>query len=323
MRKNHPFALGRFATGPNDDFIGLVKDDFVTDLTSAPGFTASLTINDVLANWQDYRELLQGIVTDEVRHWMPLQDIRTLVPLHPTNILQAGANYRKHVVQLMIAERNRDERTEDDARREALERLNTRRSTGKPYLFSGLQSAMCAAYDDIVLPLDGEEPDWELELAAVIGAPARRVSPENALDYVGGYTICDDLTLRDHIYRPDMKIFGGDFVAGKNAPTFLPTGPYVVPAEFVADPSALRIQLSVNGKVMQDETCDDMLFDVAQLVSYASHLIKLVPGDLVLTGSPAGNGTHHGRFLRPGDVVEGSITGLGYQRNVCVAESAL
>ena len=106
----------------------------------------------------------------------------------------------------------------------------------------------------------------------------------------------------------------------KNSPTFLPTGPWIVPAMFVHDPLALQITLKLNGQVMQDESTADMIFDVAKIVSYASHRVQLLPGDLVLTGSPAGNGTHWNRFLNDGDVMEGEITGLGRQRNRCVRE---
>jgi len=112
-----------------------------------------------------------------------------------------------------------------------------------------------------------------------------------------------------------------DFLMTKGRPTFKPIGPYLVPREFVPDYRALRITLSVNGEVMQDEGVDDIIFGVEQLVAYASSVTELRPGDLLLTGSPAGNAGHHGnRWLRPGDVMEGTITGLGSQRTRCVAD---
>jgi 2-keto-4-pentenoate hydratase/2-oxohepta-3-ene-1,7-dioic acid hydratase in catechol pathway len=113
-----------------------------------------------------------------------------------------------------------------------------------------------------------------------------------------------------------------DFVATKLRPTFKPTGPYIVPAQFVPNPRELQITLRVNGDVMQDESTSDIIFGVEQLIEYASSMIVLRPGDLLLTGSPAGNAAHHGdRWLRPGDVVEGEITGLGAQRNRCADEA--
>ncbi len=111
-----------------------------------------------------------------------------------------------------------------------------------------------------------------------------------------------------------------DFLASKGRPTYFPTGPYLVPREFVPDPRGLRVNLSVNDELMQDESVDDIIFGVEQLVAYASRMTGLKPGDLILTGSPAGNAGHHGnRWLVPGDVMVGEITGLGQQRNVCVA----
>jgi 2,4-diketo-3-deoxy-L-fuconate hydrolase len=112
-----------------------------------------------------------------------------------------------------------------------------------------------------------------------------------------------------------------DWVASKCAPTYLPMGPYLVPAAFVPDPQSLRITLELNGQTMQDESTADMIFGVARLIETLSTFCLLQPGDLICTGSPAGNGMHYGRFLRPGDIVSGTITGLGTQKNPCVAEA--
>jgi len=154
----------------------------------------------------------------------------------------------------------------------------------------------------------------------VIGRTARRVSAHDATRYIAGYTICNDITTRDLVYRPDLERIGTDWVRAKNRPTFLPTGPYLVPAAFIPDPDDLTITLRHNGVVRQDERAKDMIFDIPRLVSYASTLVTLNPGDLLLTGSPAGNGAHWGVFLAPGDVMEAEITGLGSQRNTCVLE---
>jgi 2-keto-4-pentenoate hydratase/2-oxohepta-3-ene-1,7-dioic acid hydratase in catechol pathway len=183
-------------------------------------------------------------------------------------------------------------------------------------------SALCGAHDDVVLPVHGTKPDWELEVAVILARPAFRITPEEVDDVLAGYVMVNDLTLRDRVFPADVGRIGADWVASKNAPTFLPTGPWLRPAAFVADPSDLRIRLSLNGTVMQDATTEDMIFDVRQIVSYASQVARLEPGDLVLTGSPAGNGAHHGRFLQAGDVMEADITGLGRQRNSCVPEDA-
>ncbi len=170
----------------------------------------------------------------------------------------------------------------------------------------------------MVLPSTGTQHDWELELGVVIGTAARNVSRVDALNHVAGYTIVNDITTRDRVFRPDMPGLGTDWLAGKNAPTFLPLGPWLVPAPFVADPMNLRITLTLNGDTMQDETTADMIFDISQLIEHVSTITPLNPGDLLLTGSPAGNGAHYGRYLQPGDIMASTITGLGAQRNGCV-----
>src|SRR4051812_49230340 len=193
--------------------------------------------------------------------------------------------------------------------------------TPVPYVFPALAGSLSGAYDDVVLFGPGTDHDWELELAVVIGKPAWRVPRERAMDHVAAYTISNDVSTRDVMHRPNFPMT--DFMATKIRPTFFPTGPYLVPAAFVPDPYDLRVTLTVNGEVMQDESTADIIFGIDQLVAYASTLIVLRPGDLLLTGSPAGNAAHRGnRWLRPGDVMEGEITGLGVQRNVCVEESA-
>jgi 2-keto-4-pentenoate hydratase/2-oxohepta-3-ene-1,7-dioic acid hydratase in catechol pathway len=189
-------------------------------------------------------------------------------------------------------------------------------------VFIGLASAICGPDDNVVLPDIGTQHDWELELGVVIGREAYRVSTEDALSHVAGYVIANDLTTRDRVFRPDMPGLGTDWLAGKNAPTFLPLGPWLVPAAFVPDPASLRVTLKLNGETMQDETTAGMIFGVPELIAHVSAITPLRPGDLLLTGSPAGNGAHYGRYLQPGDVMEATITGgsvdLGTQRNRCV-----
>jgi 2-keto-4-pentenoate hydratase/2-oxohepta-3-ene-1,7-dioic acid hydratase in catechol pathway len=160
--------------------------------------------------------------------------------------------------------------------------------------------------------------------APASGRPARHLTRENALHHVAGYTICNDITTRSLVYRTDLKAIGTDWLAAKNAPTFLPTGPFLVPAKFAGDPGNLRITLTHNGIVRQDETTADMLFDLPAILAYITEITELRPGDLVLTGSPAGNGAHWGVFLADGDLIEGEITGpgtvagFGKQKNRCV-----
>jgi 2-keto-4-pentenoate hydratase/2-oxohepta-3-ene-1,7-dioic acid hydratase in catechol pathway len=251
-------------------------------------------------------------------------DLRPLPPLSPPGqIFQAGANYRQHVLDLMAGAEARGDSSDGltaAARDAARAELENRLQHGNPFVFLGSAHAMIGARDEVILPADCAQPDWELELAAVIGRDARRVSRERALDHVAGYTICNDVTSRDALIRPDARGMGLDWLAGKNSPTFLPTGPLFVPAVHAGDPMDMQIVLKVNGQAMQDESTADMVFDVAALIEFVSNVAEMRAGDLLLTGSPAGNGASHGIFLKPGDVMEGAITGLGEQRNVCVAE---
>jgi 2-keto-4-pentenoate hydratase/2-oxohepta-3-ene-1,7-dioic acid hydratase in catechol pathway len=251
-----------------------------------------------------------------------LADLRTEAPIAPRQILQAGANYRKHVVDLMVAQKTLwpAGMSEAEFRLNAARLLDARTEQAPPYVFAGLPSALSGPNDDVVLPRLGAQHDWELELAVVMGGPAYRVPREQAYSVVAGYTIANDITTRDRVYRPDLPSIGTDWVCAKNAPTFLPLGPLLVPACFVERPMDLRITLRVGGELMQNETTADMLYDIPRLIEHVTSYVKLSAGDLLLTGSPAGNGAHYGRFLRAGDVMEGAIEGLGVQRNRVVAE---
>jgi 2-keto-4-pentenoate hydratase/2-oxohepta-3-ene-1,7-dioic acid hydratase in catechol pathway len=235
-------------------------------------------------------------------------------------VLCAGANYYKHLHQMVFAhlKRDGDARPDEELRAEAIEVAARRSREEDPFIFAGLPSALCGARDDVVLWGPGKEHDWELELAVVLGRGGRDIPKEQAMSHVAGYTMSNDVSTRDVMFRPGFPMT--DFLTTKMRPTFFPTGPYIVPAEFVPDYRALRITLDVNGERMQDEGVDDIIYGVEQLVSYASRVVELRAGDLLLTGSPAGNAAHHGgRWLVPGDVMEGEITGLGVQRNRCVA----
>lgn len=318
-----PFALATLSAPEGAAFPALVTPDAqVIDLRDALD-DAGLSVRDLLSDWEAALPRLSALTDDSVARRAPLADFRVHAPVTPRQVFQSGANYRQHVIDLHVAHRAPgDERPEAERRAEAAEIMDRRAAEDLPYVFIGLPSAITGPYDDVVLPAWAEKPDWELELAAVIGRPAYQVSAEEALGHVAGYTIANDLTDRATVFRRDMPQIGTDWLRSKNAPGFTPLGPWIVPAESIADPGDLRLTLKLNGETMQDETTKDMIFDVARMVSYASQTARLLPGDLVLTGSPAGNGMHWGRLLRDGDVMDASITGLGAQRTRCVAEAA-
>ncbi|MFD3926104.1 fumarylacetoacetate hydrolase family protein [Streptomyces sp. NPDC058614] len=306
-----PFALGTFAADGFGAFPGLVVGRRVRSLSDlVPSVRA------VVEDWDVLFPRLELLAVEADDSWYDLADLRVLAPVEPGQILQSGANYRKHVVDLVAAEKESVHgATPEEARADAEEMMDERIRSGVPYVFLGSPRAICGPYDDVVLPALGEQHDWELELALVIGKSGKNIPAEEAMEYVAAYTICNDLTTRDRLYRPDLKAIGTDWFTAKNADTFLPTGPFLVPAAFAGDPSDLRITLRHNGVVRQDESTKDMIFDIPRLIAYVSTTTTLLPGDLLLTGSPAGNGAHWGVFLEPGDVVESEITGLGHQRN--------
>ncbi|MFC8511770.1 fumarylacetoacetate hydrolase family protein [Streptomyces sp. NPDC057257] len=300
----------------------VTPDGRALDLRFAFGDPA-LTIRTLLERSAEAFPLLHDLAAERAGGWRTLDGLRVHAPVEPRQIFQSGANYRQHVIDLEVAHRSPDDpRTVEEARAKVAEIMDRRAAEDLPYVFIGLPSAITGPYDNVVLPAWAKQPDWELELAAVIGKPAHRVSVEEALEYVAGYTVANDLTDRASVFRRDMPAIGTDWLRSKNAPGFTPLGPWIVPAESVMDPSDLRVTLKLNGDTMQDESTKDMLFGVARLVSYISQTSQLLPGDLVLTGSPAGNGIHWGRLLRDGDVMEGSITGIGVQRTRCVEEKA-
>ncbi|MFV0133152.1 fumarylacetoacetate hydrolase family protein [Streptomyces sp. HMX87] len=318
-----PFALATLSAPDGPAFPALVTPDGrVLDLR-VPFQDERLTVRRILDVWDTAAARLAALAGGSGPDRRPLANFRVHAPVEPRQVFQSGANYRQHVIDLHVAHRAPgDDRPEEARRAEAAEIMDRRAAEDLPYVFIGLPSAITGPYDDVVLPAWAGKPDWELELAAVIGRPAHRVSVEEAPEYVAGYTIANDLTDRATVFRRDMPQIGTDWLRSKNAPGFTPLGPWIVPASSLADTGGLRVTLKLNGETMQDESTEDMIFGVARMVSYASQTARLLPGDLVLTGSPAGNGMHWGRLLRDGDVMDGSITGLGAQRTRCVAEAA-
>ncbi len=326
---SQPFALGTFAHNNSSSFPAIVLDEKVFSLHSLPQFDQLIdgaTILSLLENWEANFPVLQSAVESlDEANAIPLSQVRVLPPVNlPRQIFCSGANYKKHVIDLIIDEGGgpmSENMTTDERREWATKMMDDRAANGYPYMFSKPVSVITGACDNIVLPPHAKAPDWELELAVIIGRKARLVKKSEAMNYVAGYSIVNDITNRDHVFRRDaVKAMGSDWVAAKGSPTYLPFGPYLVPAAFVADPQNLQLTLKLNGEIKQDESTADMIFDIARQIEYLSSLVELWPGDVICTGSPAGNGTHYKRFLQEGDVVETAITGLGMQRNICVKE---
>jgi 2-keto-4-pentenoate hydratase/2-oxohepta-3-ene-1,7-dioic acid hydratase in catechol pathway len=187
----------------------------------------------------------------------------------------------------------------------------------EPIVFMKATSAIVGPNDDVLIPRGSEKTDWEVELAIVIGRTAKYVSEADALDYVAGYCVANDVSER--AFQIERQ---GQWTKGKSCDTFGPIGPWLVTRDEVADPGNLDLWLKVNGETMQQGSTRTMIFGVAHIVSYLSQFMSLQPGDVIATGTPpgVGMGKKPQRFLKPGDVVELGVAGLGAQRQTMRAD---
>jgi 2-keto-4-pentenoate hydratase/2-oxohepta-3-ene-1,7-dioic acid hydratase in catechol pathway len=310
------FGLGTFAASGRM-FVGMLRNGLVYD--TSPFLGPDATIRSLLDDWDAAIDALVELAPSPADGLAP-DAVEVLPPVQPVGqILCAGANYRVHVEQIVQStlRNSGDPRSDEDLRAFALEAVE-RQAQSDPFMFVGLPSAVSGARDDVILWTPGEQHDWELELGVILKSAAHRISPDDAFEHIAGYVMSNDITVRDVMARSNVPLT--DFVTSKNRPTYFPTGPVILPARFVPDYRRLKITLKVNGETMQDELVADIIHGVETCVSYASHAARLSAGDMILTGSPAGNAGKHGnRWLQPGDVIEASITGLGTQVTHCVA----
>jgi len=183
-------------------------------------------------------------------------------------------------------------------------------------VFFKSSTALCGPDDDVVIPPNSEKTDWEVELAIVMGKRASYVPEARAMDYVAGYALHNDYSERSWQLER-----GGQWVKGKSFDTFAPIGPFLATRDEIPDPHDLRLWLTVNGEQLQESGTADLIFGIPALVSYLSHFMTLLPGDVISTGTPAGVGLglDPPRYLKPGDVVELGIDGLGTSRQRAVA----
>ena len=210
----------------------------------------------------------------------------------PSKILCIGLNYAKHAKETGAA-------------------IPT-----EPILFMKSTSSLTGPFDNIIIPKNSEKTDWEVELGVVIGKKASYVSEEEAMDYVAGYVLHNDVSER--AFQLER---GGTWDKGKGCDSFAPLGPWLVTKDEIQNPHRLRLWLSLNGKMMQDSNTDDLIFNIPQLISYSSQFMTLLPGDVISTGTPAGVGLGFSPniYLKPGDVVELGIDGLGSSKQTVVA----
>jgi 2-keto-4-pentenoate hydratase/2-oxohepta-3-ene-1,7-dioic acid hydratase in catechol pathway len=188
----------------------------------------------------------------------------------------------------------------------------------EPVVFMKATSAICGPNDDVLIPRGSKKTDWEVELGIVIGKKAKYVSEAEALDYVAGYCVVNDVSERE--FQAERQ---GQWTKGKSCDTFGPIGPWLVTKDEVADPQNLKMWLKVNGKTRQNGSTKTMVYGVAYLVSYLSQFMSLLPGDVISTGTPpgVGMGMKPPKYLKKGDVVELGIEGLGTQKQTFVADA--
>jgi 2-keto-4-pentenoate hydratase/2-oxohepta-3-ene-1,7-dioic acid hydratase in catechol pathway len=290
------YALASYkAEGDETPRIGVFHGDRIYPLVGSPGGEGAML--SVISAWEAWQPLVEAAVG---AGGIPLEQVRLLAPLqYPGKILAAGSNYPAHAREMR-----------PDAPAALLK---------APYFFlKPTRHCVIGPEEPVILPDWTDAIDWEVELAVVIGKTARRVAPEEAFDYVFGYTILNDVTSRTATRRPQDR-FPVDWFSGKGLESFCPMGPWVVPRQFVSEPPALRLTLRVNGEVRQEGNSKEMLFDIPTLIAYASQRIPLDPGDVLSTGTPSGVGAGQNRFLQPGDVMEAEIEGIGRLRNPVVA----
>jgi 2-keto-4-pentenoate hydratase/2-oxohepta-3-ene-1,7-dioic acid hydratase in catechol pathway len=293
----------------------LVLDDQVFDCAAAlaagargDASWASAGWLALLADWDTKRAALKTFI-DDVRalahtgKLAPVPDgIAALTsPYRPERIFCAASNFIEHANEMGT--------------------VLAAKADSKPYMFLKLKNAVIGPNDAIRMPPETAQLDWEVELAAVIGRRARRVSVETAMDHVAGYAVVNDVTARDLNKRTDYP-FKFDWFQGKAHDTFAPFGPWIVPAWEIADPQALHMQLVVNGASMQDDSTANMIWTLREQIAYLSTIVTLEPGDVIATGTPTGVGASRGIFLKVGDIVTASVEGIGAITNHVIADVA-
>lgn len=245
-------------------------------------FTTGGLIN--LKDWLSHNEATAPRLDDSVRLGSPIA--------RPSKIICIGLNFKDHAAESGF-----------DAPEE-------------PVIFGKATSAISGPYDNIIIPRGSEQTDWEVELAVVIGKKASYVDQDQALDYVAGYVLHNDVSERTF-----QKDRGGQWIKGKSADTFAPLGPFMATTDEIENTNDMRMWLNVNGDNMQEGNTSNLIFGVDHIISYLSQFMSLLPGDVISTGTPAGVGMGMDPevYLKPGDVVELGIDGLGSSKQNVVA----
>jgi 2-keto-4-pentenoate hydratase/2-oxohepta-3-ene-1,7-dioic acid hydratase in catechol pathway len=287
--------------------VGLVRGDQVFDLRASSatlgfGHPDLGDLDEVLAEGALDELVSAGRKIGSLEGGTPIAKVKLLAPvLRPEKILCVALNYVSHGKEGSVA------------------------PPAEPYFFTKFRNALVGPGEDILIPKVSEKVDWEVELAVVIGKTGKYIPKDAAMDYVAGYTVSNDVSFRDLQFPPgwpkELNVLGQNWVKGKGLDTAFPMGPCLVTKDQIPGPHNLRISLSVNGEVKQESTTAEMVFKIDSLIEYISGGITLRPGDVISTGTPLGVAVFSGQpFLKPGDVVDATIEGIGTLRNQVRAE---
>ena len=337
-----PFKLGTFER-QGRTFVGLVlRDTQVVDIAQAntalesrnaswPKIVMPADMKQLIVRYETgIKDRLNAIVgalgaTPATASYVhAVKDVKILPPVRPAVILNAAGNYEEHtqgIAQLQQKKGGAPAPAPPKAvTAPGLWERKAGDTRGNPYLFVKLPTAVIGIGETIRIPPGREQIDYECEMDAVIGKPAKRVPLERAADYIFGYTLQNDVS--DRGSRGDTR-FGTDWLVGKNHDTFAPIGPFIVPKEFVKDPMKLRQTLVLSGEKMQDSNTANMTHNVFELLHYASNNVGLQPGDLISAGSPQGTNIERvkPRWMKAGDTVVCTIEGIGSLSNPVGADA--
>jgi 2-keto-4-pentenoate hydratase/2-oxohepta-3-ene-1,7-dioic acid hydratase in catechol pathway len=298
------YKLATYQT-PDGPRAGLVIDDKLFDAAKLTGKAAYASVLAILADWRAAQGALKKAAAAAGKSRvkaLPLSRAKLLAPVRwPSAIYCAGANYADHAAEMA---RRMNRPLEPDPHTQGL----------KAWHFMKAPRALADPGATVKISGVSDRVDWEVELAAVIGKPAKNVPEEKALDYVAGYTAANDLSARDRGPRPnisDTSPFKADWTKHKSFDGSCPMGPWIVLASDIGDPQNLGLKLWVNDVLKQDSNSKDMIFNLAEQIAQLSSGMTLHPGDVVLTGTPAGVGSARGEFLKAGDVVKIWIEKIG------------
>ena len=270
----------------DESCLGVVIEDRIVDVRQAAvsagldtkAFTSTLTLLEAGDDAFAFVRGLQG-----TGNAVPVSSVHLDCPIASRKIVAVGLNYRDHAIEASL------------------------KIPSAPLCFAKFTSSLSGPFDPIRLPVENSKVDYEAELGVIIGRKAHRVAEADAMRYVAGYVVFNDVSERTWQFED------GQWTRGKSCDTFAPNGPFLVTADAVPDHDALRITTRLNGEIMQDSNTNQLIFDVPKLVSYFSHNFTLYPGDLIATGTPAGVGFTRKPpvYLQDGDIVEVEIERIG------------